>query len=593
MKEKCGITIDGCPGADDPVLNLSAEDPDPLLFTGIGFTNYHPFSPPQLLRNGQYVAQSCLGLAFSDQSQQAADSLARQQAALCQSAHGPILDPPLGPGVPGGPGSYNSGGAPGPNGGPSGGPGHSGSGGGGGGGGSGPIGTPIQRGGSIPVGPCTIASKTCNVQVYDQVCQHTYPGLHTPYAYSGGGLPPGIVLSDAAPAFTNAFSLFGTPTVGGDYTMVINITDPKGKTVQNQYPLHVLGLTKQAIEDPNIPSGYIVPLDDATCQTPYHYQLAAAGGQAPITFSAEGAPGWLTISSGGMISGTPADADVGNNVQFDVVMTDAAGRSCKQTVNILVKCGVEQPPDGMLCTQYAPYQLRMCPNTTVAGTFSGTAPGGMAIDANGILSGKPTVQGLNSFSVSATLANGQTCIATGQINIAPDGSGRVSAIKDAVWTTTNLGGDFTSTMAGATGTLRGRASMGPGWPAIPACAVLSTAGGYSQVPIKNCSGADYTMTVQVNWTLDAPACTLDNNNPPTTVYGSGWLKIWINPGAGPPNEHITYVYMGPAYGAGFSGTGGTSFNVPDVNGVNILLQLFDFGGRELTANVVLSPAVPP
>ena len=41
---------------------------------------------------------------------------------------------------------------------------------------------------------------------------------------------------------------------------------------------------------------------------PYSYQFTTSGGTAPITFSATGLPAGLSISSGGLLSGTPSAA---------------------------------------------------------------------------------------------------------------------------------------------------------------------------------------------------------------------------------------------------------------------------------------------
>lgn len=618
-----------CEG-EDRYENLSSEAPDPNLFFGFDFGN--PQDPPAL--GFDFYAPSCLGICDSAVSQSDADQCARNNALVCEANNGA---PGGGPGT-GGPGGAPFPGSPdGPFGGLTPDPGGLTT-------GSGIFPTPPRATGggqvfssapvscvavcpdgtqstfTLPAGyavgltqaaadrnaalacpavarqhltcPCKIQSFICITKLYDQICSPIIGGYQAPLSFSGSGFPPGINVTSADPAFANSASVFGTPTVAGNFTGTITITDATGKSTQSTHPVSVFGLTIPPIEDSAIPSGWIVPLDDATCGNLYNFQLATAGGVAPITFSTVGAPGWLTVSDGGLISGTPHDAEVGNNFQFDVTMTDAKGHSCTETVNILVKCGIPNPPAATLCTAYS-HKLTSCPVTHQPNAWSGTAPPGMTIDPDGTLHGVPTSLGGNSFTVNILLDDNTTCIATGTLTVNPDGSGKVSAIKDAVWTTTTISGDFSSTMAGASGVMIGRDSLGPPWPANPACAVQTTAGGTSEVTIKNCSGKDYTMFVTVDWTLDAPSCQFDNGNPPTFVYGSGWVKIWINPGAGPPNEHVQFVNMGPAYGTGFSGSTTAGWIVPAIGNTHILFQLFDFGARKLTANLTLTPPVPP
>ena len=89
MIRPCNITLNDCPGADAPILNLSSEAPDPLMFAGIGWDPYDPYRPPPL--GTVYTATDCSNVTWSADSQAMADLLAKQNAILCA---------PPGPGFP-------------------------------------------------------------------------------------------------------------------------------------------------------------------------------------------------------------------------------------------------------------------------------------------------------------------------------------------------------------------------------------------------------------------------------------------------------------------------------------------------------------
>lgn len=76
----CNIVIDGCPGVDSPILNLSAEAPDRLVWAGIGWWPYHPIP---ILGVGAQEPISCFNVTYSFVSQQVADIMAHLNAEFC------------------------------------------------------------------------------------------------------------------------------------------------------------------------------------------------------------------------------------------------------------------------------------------------------------------------------------------------------------------------------------------------------------------------------------------------------------------------------------------------------------------------------
>lgn len=83
--EGCPAVID-CPGTDSPVANFSSEAPDTLIFTGVGWVPFNPYSPPPLIkhRGELFYAHDCFGNQLSVVSQEDADFLSYAISQLCQ-----------------------------------------------------------------------------------------------------------------------------------------------------------------------------------------------------------------------------------------------------------------------------------------------------------------------------------------------------------------------------------------------------------------------------------------------------------------------------------------------------------------------------
>lgn len=89
-KRDCPIVLNRCGGQDSPITNTSSEDPDPVLFAGIGWTQFNPWAIPPI-GDGPQQKVDCSDIVWSDVSQVMADLLAQINAAFCQ----PPPVPPL------------------------------------------------------------------------------------------------------------------------------------------------------------------------------------------------------------------------------------------------------------------------------------------------------------------------------------------------------------------------------------------------------------------------------------------------------------------------------------------------------------------
>jgi len=148
-------------------------------------------------------------------------------------------------------------------------------------------------------------------------------------------------------------------------------------------------------------------LPNATVNTPYNQTLVVSGGTEPYRFGfRSGAlPSGLTLSSGGLISGTPTAA---GNSTFTVSAADRGDSQVNQTFTLQVLAsGITLAPTTL------PNPVRNALyNQGIAATggtppysfavTSGTLPIGLTLSTAGILSGTATTLGSSSFTITAT-----------------------------------------------------------------------------------------------------------------------------------------------------------------------------------------------
>ncbi len=144
----------------------------------------------------------------------------------------------------------------------------------------------IATGGVLPSGKVGVAYSATLVAT----------GGAAPYSWTitGSGLPPGLLLSPDG-------SITGTPTSSGSVFFSATATDSASATVTKSFIL--------AIADANSGASITTPasLPDAVVGSAYSQTLSATGGTAPYVWSvlSGSLPAGLTLSSTGLISGTP------------------------------------------------------------------------------------------------------------------------------------------------------------------------------------------------------------------------------------------------------------------------------------------------
>jgi Putative Ig domain len=143
----------------------------------------------------------------------------------------------------------------------------------------------------------------------------------------------------------------------------------------------------------------------------------SASGQT-LTYSATGLPAGLSISSSGLISGTPTTAG-SNSVTVTAKDTTGATGSATFTWTISSATGntvTVTNPGNQTSTVGTAVSLQISATDSASGqtlTYSATGlPAGLSISSSGLISGTPTTAGSNSVTVTAKDTTGATGSAT-------------------------------------------------------------------------------------------------------------------------------------------------------------------------------------
>lgn len=386
MKRPCPVTLNGCPGADSPVTNLSSEAPDPLLFVGYGWSPYNPWRIP-ILGGGPVNDIDCSNITWSSVSQEMADLLAFLNAQFCEVPDPVDTVPPPLPGIPTfviptfewtppelvlTPPEYQTftndrqfASVTCPN---------------------GSVFTLSIEAGTVVSPPLPVAAGPAWVayinafllayllqQLIDQrVCmdasiEERVPPTEPPTPVPGpGGTPVGgptvagnpgwlcfgetltpeantynITGGSSSASYTFSISegsippgtdliqtgphtavLTGTPTVSGNYSFTVHAVRTDNLSIE------------VSVEDELHVFGLTsLSLPDGTVSSPYSEQLQGAGGTAPYTFTGTPPTGFTLSSSGTLANDNPL---VAGDYSFDVTVTDANGLTCVQTVDLTI-----------------------------------------------------------------------------------------------------------------------------------------------------------------------------------------------------------------------------------------------------------------
>jgi hypothetical protein len=206
------------------------------------------------------------------------------------------------------------------------------------------------------------------------------------WSNGGGALPPGLTMNAAG-------LISGTPTTSGGYSFIPRATDSQGRqgTLQIGFTINsTLSFTNTSLASATAGTSY-VPAG----------AIVATGGTLPRVITKTGSA-WLSVTTGGVLSGTPAAVYVGTSNQTFTV-TDAVGAVNSLVLPITVAAAAGNPvvnprstPVGRIGT---PYSVILTASSGT-GTYvtwavsAGALPAGLSIrtlgDGTGEVYGTPT-----------------------------------------------------------------------------------------------------------------------------------------------------------------------------------------------------------
>lgn len=217
-------------------------------------------------------------------------------------------------------------------------------------------------------------------------------GYYIPYDFALlAGAPSWLSVARQGGGNTGVVS--GTPTNSGSFTYTVKVSNSRGYNTTSDATLAV-------IARPAIRSGDIA----LTAGTASNQQLSGSDGLAPYTWSASGLPSWASLSSSGLLTGTPTQG----TTSVTLTLTDAHSLTAQKTVSIIVAAAVSVTttslPDGRFNHAYS-QQLQATGGTgSLSWTLqSGTLPTGLYLSSGGLISGTPGAAPVTkTFTVRAT-----------------------------------------------------------------------------------------------------------------------------------------------------------------------------------------------
>ncbi len=213
-----------------------------------------------------------------------------------------------------------------------------------------------------------------------------------------GTLPTGMTFSAGG-------VISGTPTQSGTFPLQFRVRDSANNSADRTLSLVVGAVALLTITTTSLPSGAI--------GTAYSQTLARTGGTGPFTWSLVSGllPDGLTLSSAGVISGTPTFEQT---AIFTVRVTDSVASTDDQVLSIQVQNlnpNIDQTTlaageTGASYTQQLSASGGTPPYTW--SVFSGTLPAGITMSSLGTFTGVPTTAATSNFTIRVTDAAART-----------------------------------------------------------------------------------------------------------------------------------------------------------------------------------------
>jgi hypothetical protein len=212
---------------------------------------------------------------------------------------------------------------------------------------------------------------------------------------------------------TGSLTISGTPTASGTETFTATATDALGATVRHVYQVRVN------------PAIVLHPTTlTATFGNTFTSQLSATGGSGKgYTFASPDLPSWLTLSTTGLLTGSPSST---TPVTFTVTATDSNGATGARTYAMAIDPAVVVSPDAMPVVTVGnafSTQLTATGGNGTGFVFSATGlPAWLHLTGTGLLSGSPSAAAVGTsptITVTATDRVGGTGTAIYALTVDP------------------------------------------------------------------------------------------------------------------------------------------------------------------------------
>jgi len=232
------------------------------------------------------------------------------------------------------------------------------------------------------------------------------------YAITAGALPPGLALSSGG-------TLAGTPTAGGTYNFTLTATDANAQTGGRAYAV-TIGAAVVSLPPTTLAGGQVGFVYNASLN-------AASGGTAPYSYAVTGGalPGGLTLSTSGVLSGTPTAF---GTFTFAVTATDSSAGSGpyaatqNYTVQIEQPAPIANPVSATVAygSTANPIALNIAGGAAASVAIATPATNGTAVASGTGVTYTPNAgfAGSDSFIYTATNAGGTSAPATVTITVA-------------------------------------------------------------------------------------------------------------------------------------------------------------------------------